>query len=148
MKNRVIFVLFVLQISLCTWAQQPRQKFSPEKFDQELREYIIKEAELTTQEAEKFFAVYKEMREKQRALFGRQKNADRTKPASEEACMKAIKERDERELEQKRIQQEYHNKFLELLPASKVYDVLQAENRFHRHKLRQWGGGKVQKKRD
>ena len=38
------------------------------------------------------------------------------------------------------IQQNYHNKFLRVIPASKLWEVLQAEDRFFRMKLRSWGG--------
>jgi len=129
---------------LCTMigsAQEAPKKFSPEQFDQELRQCIIKEACLTTEEAEKFFPVYKEMQQQQRQLFMRQRQLGTKKPNDENGCKKAIQERDDIEMEQKRIQQTYHNKFFDLLPASKVYDILQAEERFHRNKLRQWGRG-------
>jgi hypothetical protein len=132
----------MLMSVLVMMAQGPRPKFSPEKFEEELRVYIIQQAGLTQQEADKFFPVYNEMRKKQHALFNRQKEAHKVKPATEEGCMKAIQERDNLEVEQKRIQQNYHNKFFDILPASKVYDILQAEDRFHRHKLKQLGGNR------
>ncbi len=127
--------------------QQPGgNKFSPEKFDAELQKFITAEAHLTLQEAAAFFPVYHEMQKKQRMLFGRQHMVGRAKPCDEQGCLKAIQERDEIDVELKRIQQQYHNKFLELIPASKVYDVINAEDKFHRHKLRQWshGGGAKQ----
>lgn len=140
----------LLMISTLCVAQEHKPKFSPEKFDQELRQYIVKEASLTQQEADAFFPVYKEMREKQRLLFNKQKQLGKDKPSTDEGCKKAVAERDAIELEQKKIQQTYHNRFFDVLPASKVYDVLKAEDRFHRHKLQQWGKnkGKAPKKRD
>jgi hypothetical protein len=45
------------------------------------------------------------------------------------------------ELEQRRIIQTYHNKFFKVLPASKVYDVIIAESRFHRFAMRNFGRG-------
>jgi hypothetical protein len=47
----------------------------------------------------------------------------------------------------KRILQQYHNKFLEMLPATKVYEVIKAEYKFHRRKLRQWSRNDGQKGR-
>ena len=64
------------------------------------------------------------------------KDLGNNKPTDEKACRKAVEKRDELELEQKRICQSYHVKFFEVLPASKVYDVIRAENRFHRRALR------------
>jgi len=43
------------------------------------------------------------------------------------------------ELELKSIQQVYHNKFLNVLSASKVYDVIKAQDRFHRRMFKNWG---------
>ena len=51
---------------------------------------------------------------------------------------RAIRQRDENELKQKHIQQTYHNKMLTVLSATKLYDVLKAEDRFHRQKFRNW----------
>ena len=117
------------------------QRFSPERFQAQLEEFITKEASLTSQEATAFFPVYREMMEKQRAVFMRQRNVSRVKPADEQGCLKAIKEQDEIDLELKRIQQTYHLRFLEILSASKVYDILRAEEKFHRNMMRSWGRG-------
>ncbi|MBQ8097385.1 MAG: hypothetical protein IJ243_09945 [Prevotella sp.] len=121
--------------------QSAEQRFSPERFEAQLQEYITKEANLTQQEAAKFFPVYKEMQEKQRIQFDRQREQSKIKPTDEQGCMKAIKESDEIDLELKRIQQNYHCRFLELMPASKVYDILKAEQNFYRHMMKNWGRG-------
>lgn len=149
MNKRLYSLFLALLFVLVASAQQDKQnrRFSPEQFDAELQKFITQEANLTSQEAAKFFPVYKEMLFKQRTQYMRQRQMGRNKPADEEGCKKAVQERDEIELEQKRILQHYHNKFLELLPASKVYDVLQAEDKFHREKLRQWGHGMRQAKK-
>lgn len=119
--------------------QQGNEKFSPEKFDAALQAFITSEAHLSAQEAAKFFPVYKEMQQKQRAVFDRQRRLVKQKPDDEESCKKAITEHDEKDIELKRIQQCYHKRFMELLPASKVYDILKAEECFHRRAMRNWG---------
>ena len=126
------------------FGQQP-QKFSPEKFQADLEQFITKEACLTPQEAAKFFPIYKEMQAKQRTVYERQRQLGFGKPADEKGCEKNIRQRDEYDLELKRIQQTYHNKFLSVISASKLYDVLNAEDRFHRQMLRGWnqGGGQM-----
>lgn len=126
--------------------QKPQQRFSPEKFEAELQDFITKEAKLTPQEAAKFFPVYKEMQEKQRELFDRQRELAKVKPTDEQGCLKVIKESDEIDLNLKRIQQTYHQRFIELLSASKVYDILKAEQRFHRHMMKNWGRGNGEQK--
>ena len=117
---------------------QQQMKFSPEKFQADLEQYITKKACLTPQEAAKFFPIYKEMQSKQRAVYERQRQLGWVKPADEKGCEKVIRQRDEYDLELKRIQQTDHNKFLSVISASKLYDVLNAEDRFHRQMLRGW----------
>lgn len=132
----LVFGAFALGIS----AQEHHQeKFSPEKFDAELQDYIIKEACLTPQDIADFFPVYKEMQKKQRTLFDRQRNMRKDTPQDEKTCLEAIRQHDEIDVELKKIQQTYHNRFLEILPASKVYKILKAEDRFHRKMLRNMG---------
>jgi hypothetical protein len=74
------------------------------------------------------------------------KNLGRNKPADEAAIKQAVQKRDELELEQRRIIQTYHNKFFKVLPASKVYDVIIAETKFHRAAIRNWRGHQANKK--
>jgi hypothetical protein len=135
MKKVLISMMFLLTGVLVCQAEEP-QKFSPEKFQADLEQFITKEACLSPQEAAKFFPIYKEMQAKQRAVYERQRQLGWGKPADEKGCEKAIRQRDEYDLELKRIQQTYHNKFLSVLSASKLFDVLRAEDRFHRQMLR------------
>jgi hypothetical protein len=137
MKKKLIYLLISLMFTLNIGAQN-QQKFSPEKFDAELHEFITSQAKLTPQEATKFFPIYKEMQGKQRAIYEKQRILGMQRPHDESSCLKAIRERDAIDLELKRIQQCYHEKFLEIMPASKLYEVLQAEDRFHRRMLRRF----------
>lgn len=121
--------------------QGQAQKFDPAKFDAEQQQFITKAANLTEQEAARFFPLFREMQKKQRAIYERQRQLGFVKPADEKGCAESIRQHDQIDLELKQIQQTYHNKFLRVLPASKLYDVLQAEDRFFRMKLRSWGGG-------
>jgi len=128
--------------------KEDNEKFSPEKFDAELKAFITKEASLTQQESASFFPIYKEMREKQHQLFERQRKLGKEKPQDEKSCLKIIHDRDEVDVELKRVQKTYHERFLEVLSASKVYDIIKAEDRFHRRMMRKWSQhpGKPQKK--
>ncbi len=127
---------FALVFALNIHAQQ--FKFSPEKFESQLVSYITKEAHLSQQEASVFFPIYKEMREKQRQLFIQQRTLAKNKPQDEKGCLKAIRERDRIDIELKELQKTYHDKFLKSLSASKVYDILKAEDRFHRRMMKNW----------
>lgn len=140
MKKRFFSLLIVFSSLVAPLlAQEKSEHFSPKKFETELQQYIIEQAGLTPEESAKFFPVYNEMRQKQHALFKRQRSLVKLKPSDDAGCMKAIQERDNIEVEQKRLQQNYHNKFFDVLPASRVHDVLQAEDRFFRTMLKKWG---------
>ncbi len=146
--KKLLMIAIALMMTLTMSAQRQdgqAPKFSPEKFDAELQQYIIQKAALTPQEAAKFFPVFKEMQTKQRAIYDRQRKLGQFKPSDEAGCMKAIQERDNLDVELRRVQQNYHNKFFDVLPATKVYDVLRAEETFFRHQLRQWSHGQKQK---
>ncbi len=146
MKKQTIILMVMLVVSLSSMAQgHGGNRFSPERFQADLEQFITEKACLTPQEAAKFFPIYKEMQSKQRVIFEQQRKMGHLKPADEKGCAKAIRQRDEYDLELKRIQQNYHQKFLSVLSASKLYDVLIAEDRFHRQMLRGWN--RMQQKR-
>lgn len=147
MKRILVFV-FCLTLALVSMnATEPQEKFSPEKFQVELEQFITREASLTPEECAKFFPLYREMQQKQRAVYKQMRELGRNKPADEASCKQAVQKRDALELEQKRIQQTYHDKFFRVLPASKVYDVIRAEDRFHRFAFRNFSNRPRQSQR-
>lgn len=117
---------------LCVAASAQRAKFDPAKFEADLEQFVSTEARLTPAEAAAFFPLYREMREKQMAYFNNQRRMDYTDCTDDRACAEAIRRRDDSELEIKRLQQQYHERFMRVIPASKVYRVLKAEDKFHR----------------
>lgn len=135
MKRHLVLSIAFLMMACAAWAQgMPR--FDPAKFRAELEKFITVEACLTPTEAAKFFPLYEEMNKKQRALFRQMRELQRMKPADEEACRQAIAESDRIELEMKQLQANYHTRFLTIIPASKLYDVIRAEGRFHRQAVK------------
>ncbi len=125
-------------------ADEP-QRFSPEKFQADMEQFITQEACLNPEEAAKFFPLHREMHKKQRVIYDRMKSECNIKPTDEAGCKQAVQKRDMLEMELKNIQQSYHNKFFSVLPASKVYDAIKAEDRFHRRAFRNWGHGRKQR---
>ena len=117
---------------------QDNKRFSPEKFEADLKCYITKEASLTPQEADKVFPIFREMREKQRAIYDKMRKLGMNKPSGDEACKQAILEYDKLNLELRQLDVVYHKKMLKVIPASKVYEVMKAENGFHRQMMKGW----------
>lgn len=135
--RRIFLTIVIIGAALSMSAQdKPHSKFSPEKFRAELEQFITKDACLTPTEASKFFPLYDEMGKKQRFLFDRMRQMGKNKPADEAGCRDVIKQRDQMDIELKKIQQTYHEKFLKVLSASKLFDVIRAEEKFHRRMLK------------
>ena len=141
--KKILISMMCLLLGVVAQAQEVR-KFSPEKFQAEMEQFITKEAGLTAEEAAKFFPLYREMLQKQRAIFEKVRKEGFTKPVDDATCRKLVERRDACELEQKKIQQTYHQKFFSVISPSKVFDVLIAEERFHRRAFRNWGQGNRQ----
>ncbi|MBQ8989168.1 MAG: hypothetical protein IJ067_05720 [Prevotella sp.] len=139
--NRIILSVALLFLQTVGMLADEPQKFSPEKFQADMEAFMTKEAHLTEAEAAKFFPLFREMQQKQRAVFEKMKNECSVKPTDEPSCKKVVMKRDEYEIEQKKIQQQYHNKFFSVIPASKVYDVIMAESKFHRRAFKNWSKG-------
>ena len=133
--SAVLMMMFVLGVNA-----EEQQKFSPEKFQAGLEQFITNEAGFTTEEAAKFFPLYREMQQKQRVAYNKMRELFKA-PSDEASSKRAIQRRDELEIELKRIQQTYHNKFLKVVSASKVYKTIIAEDKFHRRAFRNWGKG-------
>ena len=131
--STVIMIMVVLGASA-----EEQQKFSPEKFQADLEQYITTEAGLTNEEAAKFFTLYREMQQKQRVVYNKIHELFKL-PHDEASCKRAVQRRDQLEIELKQIAQTYHNKFLRVLPASKVIGTIVAEDKFHRRAFRKFG---------
>ena len=129
-KTGILALLFFLCTTLA--CAQKRPKFDPQLFEADLEQFIATEAGLTAQQAAAFFPVYKEMRDKQRVLFGRMGQYRHVDTSDDDACAKAIRELDDCEMQIKQLQHQYHLKFMEILPAAKVLKAIRAEERFHR----------------
>lgn len=143
--KKITFVLLLMLCAVCSSAQHG--KFSPQQFEADLQKFIAKEARLTPKESAKFFPVYTELCRKKRAIFEKMKNYRHSKPATDEECKKVIQKTDELDLQINELERQYHNKFLKMLPAGKVYDILKAESRFHRQALKKAGNRQGKKRR-
>lgn len=140
----IVSVLVMTMMGLTCYAgnsQTPCSSFDPKRFEAELEQYITIHASLTPQEASKFFPVYRQMMKKMRSCFDEMRRYHFVNPADERGCAEAIRRQDELDIEMKQLQQEYHNRFMYILPASKVLKIIKAEEKFHRQafkRARQW----------
>ena len=98
-KERLVLLAF-LPFFLLPLTVSAQDKFSPEKFQADLEQFITSEAGLTADEATQFFPVYREMQQKLRAVYKQKRELSMKKPDGEEACRKAVEKGDELELQQ------------------------------------------------
>lgn len=138
MKTKVFLLsLALMLLSLTASAQNNKHKrFNPQQFEKDLQAYILNTVELSAEEKSRFLPIYEEMRSKQREYFRKERANRNVNLQDEKACEQAVRRHDENEVQLKRIQQEYHYKFLKIMPASKVYRIIKAEDAFHRKSLR------------
>lgn len=146
MRKQFTIILLTLCIAAAAQHGDKHQKFDPERYQADLEQFITCEACLTPQEAAKFFPLYREMMKQQQGLFAELRNYRHYKPASEEGCREAVVKKDEVDIRVKELQQQYHQRFLRIISASKLYDVINAENKFHRQSFKRMSQTKNAKK--
>ena len=128
----LIYTLLATWLSICAADAQGMKPFDPAKFQADLEQFITVEACLTPSEAAAFFPLYREMLKKQRALYEQMRDGRHGRPDTEEAARKAISENDRIEIEIKQLQANYHARFISIISAKKLYNVIKAEGKFHR----------------
>ena len=132
MKTTVLLMLMLCTFGVANGQHKKRPPFNPAKFEADLEQFITVNACLSPSQAASFFPVYRQMMKKQRALFDEMRRLRMINPKDNEACEEAIRKQDELDIQIKQLQQEYHGRFLMMLPANKVLAIIKAEEKFHR----------------
>lgn len=132
LRTTVLMILMLCTFSVANGQHRKRPPFNPAKFEADLEQFITVNACLSPSQAASFFPVYRQMMKKQRALFDEMRRLRMINPKDNEACEEAIRKQDELDIQIKQLQQEYHGRFLMMLPANKVLSIIKAEEKFHR----------------
>lgn len=130
----IIIVMMMLAVS--SLHAQHRPGFNPEKFERDLEQFVIQQAKLNQKETAAFLPVFRDMRKQQVKAMREERKAMEANALDERACAQAIRNHDSREIQQKKLLQAYHNQLLKVLPATKVLQVIRAEDDFHRQAFR------------
>lgn len=136
MKTTVLMILMLCTFGVANGQHKKRPPFNPAKFEADLEQFITVNACLSPSQAASFFPIYRQMMKKQRALFDEMRRLRMINPKDNEACEEAIRKQDELDIQIKQLQQEYHGRFLMMLPANKVLAIIKAEEKFHRQIFR------------
>ena len=132
LRTTVLMILMLCTFGVANGQHRKRPPFNPAKFEADLEQFITVNACLSPSQAASFFPVYLQMMKKQRALFDEMRRLRMINPKDNEACEEAIRKQDELDIQIKQLQQEYHGRFLMMLPAYKVLAIIKAEEKFHR----------------
>ena len=136
LRTTMLMILMLCTFGVANGQHRKRPPFTPAKFEADLEQFITANACLSPSQAASFFPVYRQMMKKQRALFDEMRRLRMTNPKDNEACEEAIRKQDELDIQIKQLQQEYHGRFLMMLPANKVLSIIKAEEKFHRQIFR------------
>jgi len=138
--KKYLYIFLLTLVAFSAQAQNDGQRrhktFDPVKFEAEMEQFITTNAGLTQQESTKFFPLYREMRKKMMENFDREKQARKMDWNDEKTCEEAIRRHDQNDIRMKELQKVYHEKFLEVLPATKVLRVIRSEDKFHRQTMK------------
>jgi len=118
-----------------------RPRFSPEEFRTKLESFIAQRASLCQSEREKIFPIYHEMKEKQRELQRKEYQLKyRTlKPDSpEKDYQEALEKIANLHIEAAKIESTYYKKMCKVISPKKVYNIILAEDAFHREMLQRF----------
>lgn len=132
LRTTVLMILMLCTFGVANGQHRKRPPFNPAKFEADLEQFITVNACLSPSQAASFFPVYRQMMKKQRALFDEMRRLRMINQKDNEACEEAIRKQDELDIQIKQLQQEYHGRFLMMLPANKVLSIIKAEEKFHR----------------
>ena len=136
LRTTMLMILMLCTFGVANGQHRKRPPFNPAKFEADLEQFITVNACLSPSQAASVFPVGRQMMKKQRALFDEMRRLRMTNPKDNEACEEAIRKQDELDIQIKQLQQEYHGRFLMMLPANKVLSIIKAEEKFHRQIFR------------
>lgn len=133
---RYLLILLMTMSSFAVNAHIPEEKgnrrFDPIKFEQRLEQYVLGKMNLTQKERDVFLPLFRQKRKAEVTIMDNGRKQRRQRPVTEKEWAQAIRAFDNDEVKLKKVQQTYHEKMLKVLPASKVMDMIRAEEDFHR----------------
>lgn len=139
MIQKLTTLLFILCLTLSVQAQK-KPGFSKEEFRAKQEAYLTQKAELTAEEAGKFFPIYFELQDRKKAINDKAwqkarkgKNPNTTDAEYEEIVDEIAHAR----LESDKLDIEYLNRFKKILSPKKLFKLQRAEIiKFHRDLLK------------
>lgn len=144
MKKGILIIGILLALGTNVMAQErhdkkKRERFSVEEFQACQKDFITKYAELTNEEAEKFFPLFFELQKEKWVIdkeARKKAGMKRGEKCSEEKCAIMIHEIADAEIKKAELEKKYIERYLQVLPACKILRIQHAENRFQKYMLK------------
>lgn len=141
--KRLLIICLCLTGCLSLCAQQnrpPRQEFSPERFNQRLESFVIREACLTPDEAHKLFPMLHEMLDKERDNMDKERALMRSlgQHTTEAQYAEIVDKSIDYDLANKKIEKVYYRKFHSVVSWEKVFKVRMALDKFRMEVMRRF----------
>lgn len=118
--------------------QNGPHNFSPQKFREEMEEYIILSTGMTALDAKNFFPLYHELHDKQRKInkeIMKLKRIHKNENPTEKECKECVERIMELKVESAELEQAYFKKMCKVVSPKKVHAVMIAEDKFYRRML-------------
>ena len=147
--KRLYFIVLLFGLSIASFANdrclQKKQCMSRKEFMELKRDFLIRKAELTPEEADAFFPLYTELnlakKELNKQALELSKQTDAEEGLSDEAYEKAILKIYELRIRADELDRTYYQKIRKVLSPKKIFQIQQAELRFHKKMVRGFSNG-------
>jgi len=140
MKKRLITTIFFLSALICSSFAEERKQERLDELLQERTEYIISKIDLTPEEREKFIPLYKEFQQKRMSMYEKDNLHFKKKREKKSYTEEDYREMNEfytnEKLNNATLDKIYYEKFREILPESKIFNMFQAEKTYRRDLLK------------
>ena len=151
--KKILFASLLLLLTAVTASAQERPMnkphFSPEEFQAKQKTYITEKAGLTPEEAEAFFPLFFELQKKKFELernVRKEFKKERGEQMTEEECRDFVYKMADTKIEIAKLEREYTDKYLQVLPPCKLRRVQHAEGMFQRDLMKKMTEHRPQRK--
>lgn len=144
MKNTLTILLFSIFLNVLFINGQNSDKsfMNLQEFEKNKQEFIVKQAGLTEQEADKFFPLNSELQKKKMELHRQhQENMKQTKESSnisDDEYKKLIENNLDIKMKEAELDKLYSDKFNKLMSPQKLFKAQEAERSFMQEELRKY----------
>lgn len=146
MKQTFIFACLLSVLTAFSAAGQGSREEMSDALKSQQIAYITAQLDLTPKESEKFWPIYNEYKNKERALRDQRRMRIDIDNMTDQEAAQWLKKSIENEEKELALKKEYTNKFTKILPIKKVIKLEMAESEFKRALIKKLGDRRMKAK--